>query len=58
MQRFCKYMGEIESENRVKDLLIVEPGISMENLIENAIACPELFDDYRAGILRKQEAER
>lgn len=51
-------MGEIESENRVKDLLIVEPGISMENLIENAIACPELFDDYRAGILRKQEAER
>ena len=58
LSTLCKYMGKVECEQRVKELIKIEPTISMNDLLENAITEPDYYDDFKAGILRRQEEER
>mmetsp|Transcript_28444 Transcript_28444/g.35142 ORF Transcript_28444/g.35142 Transcript_28444/m.35142 type:complete len:128 (+) Transcript_28444:1130-1513(+) len=58
VQRLCKYMGETESESRVKDLVFHEPTIALQDLILNTIVQPGAFEDFKASILRRHDEER
>ena len=55
LKRLCKYSGEIECENRVRELVNLQESTDLSDLLKHAIFEPETFDDFKTLILRQQE---
>ena len=58
VQRLCRYGGEVDCEARVKELATLDESITLSDVLMHAIYDPEAFDEFKANILRQQEAER
>ena len=60
LQKLCKYSGETECEQRVKELagLEISQPIELPDIIKFAIVKPELFEEKKSMVLRAEEAER
>ena len=60
LQKLCKFSGETECEQRVKELasLEISQPIELADIINFAIVKPNLFEEKKSSVLRAEEVER